>query len=238
MSCSRELSNVRRSWDSPKLVASWSEVPVMWRPLNLWLVSEARGVLLGSVPLTRRVSANSRWLASELDCSTPVRSYHLVNTQTATLKETILCSSGPVTRWNTVFVMARLFCALITSPGQRWWWHEFMAGPSASSSRFFGRAHVNYKHSSTSAKAAPGLLFGRSLGPQPGSEASSKCFCIVGIWFWLCMFVWQVLGWGGAQVQSSPGHPLAWPSSFWWDTEPCKGMDGEVKIISLPLRVM
>lgn len=40
------------SWDSPKLIASLSEVQLTWGPPNLWLVSEVRAVLLRAVPLT------------------------------------------------------------------------------------------------------------------------------------------------------------------------------------------
>ena len=46
-----------------------------------------------------------------------------------------------------------------------------------------GGAYVSHKHGTAFAAAAPGLLFGRSSGPQSGSEASSRCFCVAGIWF-------------------------------------------------------
>ena len=45
---------------------------VAWGPPNLWLASEVRVVLLGTVPLTWESNANSRWLVSELCCSIPV----------------------------------------------------------------------------------------------------------------------------------------------------------------------
>lgn len=52
-----------------KFVANWSEGKVAWGPPNLWLVSEVREVLLGTVLLTCEIGANSRWLTSELNGS-------------------------------------------------------------------------------------------------------------------------------------------------------------------------
>ena len=60
MSHYSKLSNLDGIVGTPEIVASGSEVWLAGNPWNLWLVSELRMILLGTVPLNLWILTNSQ----------------------------------------------------------------------------------------------------------------------------------------------------------------------------------